>query len=209
MKPFASVCVLVAIPALVSACAKPNAANIQLRRENQTLRHRIEQLEREAAGARATIASLESRATTVPVLPNDRLAQLFTVHGLQFGRLTGEGDIDYEKPGNEGLKIYVVPVDDQRQPIKAAGAFTVEAFDLALKSENRIGHWEFPLSQARQLWFGQAMLNTYVLPAPWQTKPSHPEITIRVKFEDALTGRTFTEQKVVKVQVGSAATTRP
>lgn len=209
MKPFASVCVLLAVSVLASACAKPNAANIQLRKENQTLRDRVEQLEREAAGAKATIASLESKSTTVPVLPNERVEQLFTVHGLQFGRLTGEGDLDYEKPGNEGLKIYVVPTDEQGQPIKAAGAFTVDAFDLAQKGDNRIGHWEFPLSQAKQLWFGQAMLHSYVLPAPWQTKPTHPEITIRVKFEDALTGRTFTEQKVVKVQTSSGPATRP
>src|SRR5215212_4671246 len=99
MKPFVSVCVFVAASALASACAKPNAVNITLRKENQTLRNRVEQLEREAAGAKATIASLESKSTTVPVLPNERVEQLFTVHGLQFGRLTGEGDIDYDKPG--------------------------------------------------------------------------------------------------------------
>src|SRR5689334_21710949 len=118
MKPFASVCVLIAVSVLVSACAKPNAANIQLRKENQTLRDKVDQLKRDLTGAKATIASLESHATTVPVLPSDRLDQLFTVHGLEFGRLTGEGDIDYNTPGNEGLKIYIVPTDDQRQPLK-------------------------------------------------------------------------------------------
>lgn len=206
MKSFASVCVLIAVSALVSACAKPNAANIQLRKENQTLRDKVDQLDRDLVGARATIAALESKATTVPVLPGARLEQLFTVHGLQLGRLTGEGDIDYNKPGNEGLKIYVVPTDDQNQPIKAAGSFTVDAFDLAEKSNNQVGHWEFPLSQARQLWFGQAMLNTYVLPAPWQTIPRHNQVTIRVTFTDALTQRQFTAQKVVTIDLAKATT---
>jgi hypothetical protein len=44
------------------------------------------------------------------------------------------------------------------------------------------------------------MLYTYVLPAPWQQqRPANPDVTIRVAFTDALTGRTFTDQKVVKI----------
>ncbi|MEA2707609.1 MAG: hypothetical protein QOF78_210 [Phycisphaerales bacterium] len=187
---------------LVSGCGKPNVASIPVRRENQALRTKLAELERREQGHLAHIRSLESKATTVPSLPNERLDTLFTAHGLKFGRLTGGADLDKNSPGDDGLKIYVVPTDGRGDPIKAAGSFVVEAFDLANGENNRIGRWEYPLEQAEKNWFGQAMMYTYVLPAPWQQqRPAHDELTVRVTFTDALTGRTITGQKVVKANL--------
>src|ERR1051326_1733139 len=78
----------------LAGCAKPNAANISLRKENQQLQSRIETLENDLRGAHATIQSLESHATTVPMLPATRLAELFVVQGLKLGPLTGQSDLD-------------------------------------------------------------------------------------------------------------------
>jgi hypothetical protein len=39
----------------------------------------------------ATIAGLKSGSTTCTDLPEDRIAQLFSTHGLTFGRLQGAG----------------------------------------------------------------------------------------------------------------------
>ena len=196
----ASVVVVIAT-ALLGGCGKPNVASIAVRRENQELRNKVAELERREHGHLAQIRAMESRATTVPSLGNERLATLFTTHGLRFGRLTGGADLDPKSPGEDGLKVYVVPTDGQGQPLKAAGSFVVEAFDLSNGDSPRIARWEFSLDQAAKNWFGQAMLYTYVLPAPWspQQRPANPDVTIRVTFTDALTGRTFTDQKVVKV----------
>jgi outer membrane murein-binding lipoprotein Lpp len=198
----ASVVVVIIATALSSGCSSPNAASIKVRRENQDLRNKVAELERRERAHLAQIRAMESKATTVPSLPNERIETLFTAHGLRFGRLTGGADLDPKQPGDDGLKIYVVPTDGQGQPIKAAGSFVVEAFDLAKGDHARVGHWEYPLDQAAKNWFGQAMLYTYVLPAPWQQqRPEHSELTIRVTFTDALTGRSFTEQKVVKANL--------
>ena len=196
----AAAVVVIAAVCASGGCGKPNVASIQVRKENQELRSRIEELERREQGHLAQIRTLESKATTVPSLPQARLETLFTTHGITFGRLTGGADLDPKQAGDDGLKIYVVPTDAQGQPLKAAGSFVVEAFDLAQAHDNRIGRWEFPLEQAAKNWYGQAMLYTYVLTAPWQDRrPEQAELTVRVTFTDALTGRTFTEQKVVKV----------
>src|SRR3982750_4471370 len=106
-------------------CSPPNPANIKLRHDNQELADKIASLERQHAADVAQIRALESRATTVPVLPHERLETLFTTHGLKFGRLTGGADLDPAKPGDEGLRVYVVPTDDARQPLQAAGAVAV------------------------------------------------------------------------------------
>ena len=192
---FALVAMLVAY---VSGCGKPSAANIALRKENSDLRSKIADLERRHQADLAAIRASEN-ATTAPSLPQNRLEQLFTVHGIQFGRLTGTADWDSSSPGDDGLKVYVTPTDRAGQQLKAAGSFVVEAFDLASGDGVRIGRWEFPLQDAERNWFGQALLYGYVLQCPWQQRSQHADVTLKVTFTDALTGRAFTEQKVVKV----------
>ena len=182
---------LVVSVVIAAGCTSPNKANIYLRKQNQKQRDEIELLQRQHEADAATIRGLESRATTVPVLPQTQLDKLFTVHGLQFGRLTAADE--------KGIDVYVVPTDAAGQPIKAAGSFVIDAFDLAAGDNVRVAHCEHPLDQAEKNWYGQAMLYTYVLKCPWQTPPKHPEITIKVEFKDALTGRVLTAQKVVKV----------
>jgi hypothetical protein len=181
-------------------CAKPNTVNIDLRKQIDQLQSQAEYLKRLHAADQATIAGMKG-ATTIPTLGEDRLSELFTTHGLKFGRITGGWDTDPDKPGDKGLQIAIVPTDDQGQPLKAAGSFDVEAFDLAKSKDNRIGHWTFDLQQTRDAWLGQAMMYSYVLKSPWQRVPEHEQITVRVTFTDALTGRKFTEQREVRVKL--------
>jgi hypothetical protein len=172
-----------------TGCGSPNVASIEVRKQNQDLRDQIELLNRTHEADRATIRGMQNRAGTLPTLPQDRLDKLFTVHGL-----------DRTKPGDEGLKIYAAPTDETGEPIKAAGSFVVEAFDLAAKPPE-IGKWTYDVDAVRKTWLGSLMLNHFVLTAPWQTVPKHDEITVKVTFRDALTGREFTAQKLVKVRL--------
>jgi len=202
-----SACLLVCVFAFatVGGCSKPNAANIQLRKENQTLREEVAALQQARLADSATIAAMESDRPVAPTLPQERIEQLFTVHGIQLGRLTGGADIDRDKPGDEAVKVYVVPTDRDGQPLKAAGSFVVELFDLNREQEQRLGHWEFPVEDARKNWHGQALLYTYVLTCPWQVVPEHAELTLKVKFVDALTQREFEQQRTITVQVSASS----
>ena len=200
------ICVyLCASVALFIGCGKPNAANIALRKENQKLRDEIDDFKRQHDADLAMIVGLRSNATTVPTLPPDRIERLFTVHGLELGRLTGAMASDSKHSGDEGLQIYVAPTDAKHDTIKAAGSFVVEAFDLAANGDARVGKWEFPIEQAEKNWYGEGLLYTYVLKCPWQHgPPAHSEITIKVRFTDGLTGRVFERQKVVKIHLPPA-----
>jgi hypothetical protein len=184
---------LIGLPITLIGCAKPNKANIELRKKNAELRDKVEMLERQHAGDVASIAAMQKPGTTLPSLSNERLGELFTVHGISFGRLTG---ID---PDQKGLKAYVVPTDGAGEPLKAAGSFVIDAFDLSRKEDGAIGHWEFPLDQAGKIWFGKATLYTYVLSLPTEKLPQRGEVTLKVTFTDALTGREFSGQRVVKI----------
>jgi hypothetical protein len=171
---------------LMIGCSHPNAANITLRKENQDLRNRITELERQNAGLTAPTTQLAQ-----PIIINlseHHFGSLFVTSNLKLGKLTGQ---------DEGvLKIYAVPLDQYGDEIKAAGSFTVDAFDLS-DSGKHIGHWTFPASDSEKNWYGSAFLHTYVLKCPWQTPPQHNQITVKITFTDELTGRIFTQQKLV------------
>ena len=197
---------------LVAGCGGPNKGNIAVRKQNQELREEIERLKRVHEGDVATIRSLqESRAgSALPTLPQDRIEKLFTTHALKLGRLTGGSRLQPNSPGDDALKIYAFPADEDDQPLKAAGSFVVEAFDLNQPEHPLVGRWEFPTTEARKNWFGEGMLYTYVLPCPLKSPPQRDQLTVRVSFTDELTGRRFDAQKVVHVTLpGDAATTTP
>src|SRR5579859_5695466 len=108
----------------LTGCAKPNQANVLLRKENQDLKEQVAQLRRETDMDRELIAGLRARPTTIPSLPPDELEKLFTTHAINFGRLTGGYNVDSE-PFDAGLRIYIVPVDGENQLLKAAGSFVI------------------------------------------------------------------------------------
>lgn len=191
-----ALCVSVAL-SFLTGCGKPNAANIVVRKENQQLQSKIDDLNRQHEADAAKIKSFEESKGTLPTLPNDRLSQLFTTHGLQFGKLTGV-------EGNK-LRVFVVPTDDHGDPIKSAGTFTVELFDLAQTDNNLVGKWTFDNDQTKKAWQGTWPLYTYDLEAPLDKQPAHDDLTVRVTFTDLLTQRTFTAQKQIKRRASPTA----
>jgi len=182
-----------------SGCGSPSAANIELRKQNQDLTAEVTRLKTEQQGALQVIQGLRDSKGTVATLPTTRLAKLYTTHGLNFGRLTGGADIDPTKPGDEGLAVYVFPIDQHGQKLKAAGTFDIEAFDLADPSSSLVGKWHLDLDQANAGWNSTLLEYSYAFMLPWQKTPHHPDITVKVTFMDELTQTAFTAQKVVQV----------
>lgn len=185
----------------VAGCNSPSAANNKLRVENSKLQEQITALQREIQTDKATIQAREAMVGTLPTLPQERLDKLFTTGGIKLGRLTGGDPSSASKNGDVGIKVEVVPVDQQGEKLKAAGRFEIDAFDLAQPTDPQVGHWSFNVDEARQNWYGGGLLYSYVLKCPWQNKsPVHEELTLKVKFVDELTGREFTQQRVIKIR---------
>ena len=201
---FAGVCLAISL----AGCASPSAANNKLRVENQALREQVEHLKQEHDADVASLRAMESKVGTVATLPRERLDKLFTVYGIKLGKLTGGDDWDADKPGDDGIKVAVTPLDQQGDKLKAAGSFAIDLFDLESPTEPHIGHWTFDAIQSRQNWYG-ALLYSYVFKCPWQKTPLHNELTVRVTFSDELTGRQYNEQQVCKVNLPGLAATPP
>jgi hypothetical protein len=202
---------LLALPTtmMVAGCFGPSQANIQLRKENDGLRTAVGRLEDQQKADRARIAGLEHQATTMPVLPQDRLDRLFTVHGLQFSRLTGGYASTPGLAWDDLVKVYVVPVDADGQVIKAAGQFKVEIFDLADPQSPLLDSRQFSLDQSRSAWYGQSMLYSYVLSIPLTHLPQHTELTVVATFTDELTQRIISAEQKIKVRVATTSPASP
>lgn len=193
----------------MSGCASPNKANIELRKKNQQLDSRIAQLQTELEAAQARITGLERHSTSVPSLPQSQLDRMFTVQSLKLTRLTGGADLDPNRPGDEGIRIDLEPLDQNGDPIKATGNVTVEAFDLAGNSPLKIGQWQFSPDQLKSAWRSLGPVHEFVLECPWQgVVPAHSDLTIKVDFTDVLTQRMFSLTQAIKINL-PASTTRP
>ncbi len=172
----------------------------QQRQENARLREQVRQLREDLQGRDEHIRSLQA-------LGEKRLDKLFHVTGIKLGRTSGV-NLD-GVPGDDAIRVYLRPVDRDGHPIKAAGAVTVQVYDLAVEPANSLlTECRFSLEEMAKCWSSGFMTYHYRLECPWKTAPpARAEVTVRVVFTDYLTGREFTAQKVVKVALPT--TTRP
>lgn len=185
---------------LLTACTgSPSAPNIALRKQNQQLTSERDQLLREHAADVATLKTYETKNAVTPGLPEARLARLFTAHDLSVGRLTG-GHRPATAAFDDGFSVYVVPTDDDGDPIKSAGAFKIEAFQLQEPTHPLIGTWSFNLDQTRKLFYAHLSLYTYVLQCPWQIVPKHRQLTLHITFIDQLTGRQLSADRTITAE---------
>ena len=198
--------VLLMLPLLLTACGRPSEANIVLRKEKQALEQAVRSTQQDLAAARARIAGLEQRVETVPTLPQERLDAMFTVHAIQIGRLTGGADLARDGGFDEGIKLYLTPLDHAGDALKATGRLTVRAFDLG-NPPVLLGEWIFTPEKLKPHWVGFGLVRGFVIELPWQKIPPAGQFVVNVTFEDALTGRMLTAVQQVKANPPAAGPT--
>jgi outer membrane murein-binding lipoprotein Lpp len=192
---------VVLLGAWIAGCGSPSAANIQLRKQAQSLQSQIDQLNQQHALDLDTLAAAQRSHPTTQSLAPQQLEQLVTTHGLTFGKLTGGDNPDSTKDFDTQLLVYVAPIDADNIPIKPAGTFKIQAFDLGDPAKPLIGSWTFDWPHARQLFYSRFMSYTFAFPCPFDKPPAHGDLTIRVTFDDALTGREFVSQTEAKYRL--------
>jgi hypothetical protein len=193
-----AVAICASVPVIVTGCGRPNAANIELRKQNQSLNDRIVYLElqhkRDVATVEVATASTRptSDVSSKPVVDPTRMSELYIPVSLKLGRLTGVTNIDYRTPDVTGLKVQISPEDDTGDVVKATGTFVVEATDPTQSPEPLIGRWEFSPAQIKRMWYSTLFVYAYILPCPWQGEPPKAsQVRVKVRFVDLLTGRTI------------------
>jgi len=184
----------------LAGCGVGSEQYQQALKQRDEARRQVAELREANARLRQAIAGKDEQIATLQALGPKRVEKLFTVERLRLGRFTGGVDLDGDGC-DDGVRVYLQPIDARGGAIKAAGDVMIRLYDLAEPScKSLIGEYHWGVDQIGEAWTAGFLSSHYSLTCPWQSgPPAHDEITVRVEFIDYLTGKTFTAQKVLKV----------
>ena len=128
---------------------------------------------------------------------------LNTLEKIRIGRRTGFYDND-----NDGIKetlvVYLEPLDNQQDYIKAIGDCRVDLWDLNPSSDKILTHsFEFSPYYLNQNWGGTIFSSYYRLEnqskglKDYLLKHQPKELTVKVSFSDYIGRKILTDQKVI------------
>lgn len=191
---------LVGVVLATAGCV--SQTEISLRNEIIGLREQVRQKDNELVAQRASLDEVARQLAVARSISEDDLKLLFYPERLVIDRLSGGADYD-GKPGDDGVTVYLKPVDRHGDVIKVPGDIRIQLYDLAAPpGRNLIGEYFVPVDQVGKLWQGKLWTNHYTIKCPWPAgPPEHTEITIRATFVDYLTKRVVSAQSTCQVKL--------
>lgn len=175
---------------------------LELRQQISRLRDTVRQKDDQLVAQKASIDELNQQLAVARSISEDDLKRIFYPERLIIDKLSGGAEYD-QQPGDDGVTVYLKPVDREGDVIKVAGDVRIQLYDLAASpGRNLIGEYAIPVDQIGKLWHGKLLTGHYTIKCPWPNRPpEHPEITIRVTFVDYLTKRVVSAQRTCEVDL--------
>jgi hypothetical protein len=186
---------------LFVGCENPSSKKIPLADQIKQLTQEKTQLQSQTEKSKAENEQLKQQIQTLSRLPEGvKPENIYSVHGIKLTRYTNFYDKD--KDGKkETLIVYIQPIDQEGDIIKAAGDVDVQLLDLNKKDGPALlGQWRIAAQQLKELWFKTLLTVNYRLTfdVAGKVETFKDPLTVTVTFTDYLTGRVFKEQKVIK-----------
>ncbi len=196
------VCSAATLAAVLLATGCQSPTEISLRREVGDLRATIKQKDNQLVAQKATIDELNGQLRVARSISEEDLKRVFYPEQLVIDKLSGGADYDGQ-PGDDGVTVYLKPVDKDGDVIKVAGDIRIQLYDLAAApAQNLVGEYFVPVDQVGKLWHGKLLTDHYTIKCPWpKGPPEHTEITIRAMFVDYLTKRVVSAQATCQVKL--------
>jgi hypothetical protein len=169
----------------------------QLTSEKTDLQNQLEQTKTEND-------RLKKQAESLSTLPPDKRADaIYHIKAVKIGRFTNFYDDDKTTgaTGKKKLVVYVEPIDETGDAVKAGGTVDVQLWDLNKKeSEARLAQWQVEPNEIKKLWLGGMFSSGYRLSfdAAGIVDKFDKPLTVKVNFIDYLSGATFTEQFIIR-----------
>ena len=192
-----AVCLLVA----AAGCESTGSQKIPPAKQIQTLKQEKKQLARQIEQSKAEAEQLKKQIQILSDLPPE--AKFENLYHLQRTKITRYTNLyDKDKDGKkEKLIVYIQPIDEEGDIVKATGAVDVQLWDLNKENgQALLGQWHVKPDELKKLWFATLITINYRLTFDVADKITGDEeaLTVKVTFTDYLTGKVFKEQKVIK-----------
>jgi len=165
-----------------------------LQQQNNLLSNQLNQCNLQAAQLKQQVENLTFIRASV------KAQDIYNLQQIKISRFTNFYDED-EDGKKEQLTVYFHPADDCGDSIKAAGYVEVQLWDLSKEGDNALlAVWKKDSNELKKLWFTGLIGPNYRLIFDVKDKIEMFDrpLTLKVTFTDYLTGKTFTEQKVIK-----------
>ncbi len=181
-------------------CENAGPPRVVLAKQIDKLRQDKAQLQKQIEQSKDENEKLQERLQVLSGLPAKVKGEnLYRLQRVKIGGYTNfyEEDEDGKK---EKLIVYLQPIDEDGDIIKATGAVDVQLWDLNKENgQALLDQWHMGPDQLKELWFATLMTH-YKLTFDVTEKVSEfkEPLTVKVNFTDYLTGKVFKEQKVIK-----------
>jgi len=192
--------VVVCAVLIITGCENSNSNSAlidevnSLKQDKAQLREQVEESEKE-------VEQLKEQVRVLSGLPGEEKGEnLYRVEKIKIGRYTNLYDED-EDGRYEKLIVYLQPIDEEGDVVKAAGSVDVQLWDLNEGADKALlGEWHVGAGEMKKLWFSTIITINYRM--TWDVSEIISEykeaLTVKVSFTDYLTGRVFEGQKVIK-----------
>lgn len=204
--PGRSAAVLILLVTTSAGCASDQ----RLVRENDRLRERVHELQENADQLTLRVAELEAEVRRASALasslPEEIRANTPHVAEIRLGRLSHAGDED-EDGRPDTLVVYLHPRDGLGRFIQLVGKVSVNAALLPAEAEAvTVGRLTLGPGELRQAYRATITGIHYALSVPidlpdfTSDAPAPEECTVRLEFEDGLTGQSFSATHTIRLR---------
>ena len=150
--------------------------------------------------SRIETEQIKAQVKTLAALPQDKSENLFyALSAVKISRFTGFYDKN-EDGRRDKLIVYVQPVDQAGDAIKAAGIVSIQLWNLNQPNgQALVGQWQVLPAELYKLWFNTLTSTAYRLTFDVATTPEMlaQPLTVKTTFTDYLTGQVFPDQFVI------------
>ena len=183
----------------LAGCGRDNISD-SLKAQIDELRTEQLKLKKDLAQAQAQYEQADKQIEVISTIDrNVRIDSLYQLTDVKLGNYTGLFDKD--KDGTkETLIVYLQPIDDVGDIIKAKGKVNIELWDLSKEGYHaKLGEWSLENKDLKTKWI-TALFTNYKLSfdvsdiAAASTDP----LTVKAKFTDYLSGKVFEKQALIE-----------
>ncbi|MFZ2146271.1 MAG: hypothetical protein WAV28_03540 [Sedimentisphaerales bacterium] len=187
---------------LAAGCENANSQRTPLVEQIESLTEQKKQLENQLEQSSSENEQLKKQMHVLSGLPEQVKGEnLYRLQKIRIGKYTGFFDKD-DDGTKEKLIVYIQPLDEEGDIVKATGAIDVQLWNLNSSEANKalLGQWRVEPDELKKLWFATLVTINYRLTFDIadKVKSFDEPLTVKITFTDYLSGKVFKEQNVIK-----------